>query len=39
MDIHTKDCTELTGDTPISGRYMFDHNEEFQIGERHSQDK
>ena len=39
MDIHTKDFTELTGDTPISVRYMFDHNEEFQIGERHSQDK
>ena len=29
----------LTGDTPISVRYMFDHQEEFQIGERHSQDK
>ena len=39
MDIHTKDFTELTGDTPISVKYMFDHNEEFQIGERHSQDK
>ena len=39
MDIHTKDFTELTGDTPISVRYMFDHQEEFQIGERHSQDK
>lgn len=39
MDIHTKDFTELTGDKPISVRYMFDHNEEFQIGERHSQDK
>ena len=39
MDIHTKDFTELTGATPISVRYMFDHNEEFQIGERHSQDK
>ena len=39
MDIHTKDFTILTGDTPISVRYMFDHQEEFQIGERHSQDK
>ena len=39
MDIHTKDFTELTGATPISVRYMFDHQEEFQIGERHSQDK
>ena len=39
MDIHTKDFVELTGDTPISVRYMFDHQEEFQIGERHSQDK
>lgn len=36
MDIHTKDFTELTGATPISVRYMFDHQEEFQIGERHS---
>ena len=34
MDIHTKDFTILTGDTPISVRYMFDHQEEFQIGER-----
>lgn len=39
MDIHTKDFTELTFDTPISVRYMFDHQEKFQIGERHSQDK
>ena len=39
MDIHTKGFAELTGDTPISVRYMFDHQEEFQIGERHSQDK
>ena len=38
MDIHTKDFTELTGATPISVRYMFDHQEEFQIGERHSND-
>ena len=38
MDIHTKDFTELTGATPISVRYMFDHQEEFQIGERHSKD-
>lgn len=38
MDIHTKDFTELTGATPIPVRYMFDHQEEFQIGERHSKD-
>lgn len=38
MDIHTKDFTELTGATPISVRYMFDHQEEFQIGERYSKD-
>ena len=38
MDIHTKDFTELTGATPISVKYMFDHKEEFQIGERHSKD-
>ena len=38
MDIHTKDFIELTGATPISVRYMFDHQEEFQIGERHSKD-
>lgn len=38
MDIHTKDFTELTGATPISVRYMFDHQEEFQIGARHSKD-
>ena len=31
MDIHTKDFTILTGDTPISVRYMFDHQEEFKL--------
>lgn len=38
MDIHTKDFTTLTGAKPISVKYMFDHQEEFQIGERHSKD-
>ena len=33
------DMGSVKGDTPISVRYMFDHQEEFQIGERHSQDK
>jgi len=38
MDIHTEDFKELTGSDPITVKYMFDHNAEFQIGERHSKD-
>lgn len=39
MDIHTQDFKELTGSDPITVKYMFDHNADFQIGERHSKDK
>lgn len=38
MAEHTNDFKELTGDLPVSVRYMFEHAEEFQIGERHSKD-
>lgn len=36
MDIFTDDFKKLTGDDPITVKYMFDHNEDFQIGARHS---
>ena len=39
MAVHTDDFKKLTGDDPITVSYMFEHNEEFQIGERHSKDK
>lgn len=39
MDNFTDDFKKLTGDDPISVSYMFEHSDEFQIGERHSQDK
>ncbi len=39
MAVHTNDFKELTGDDPITVLEMFEHNEEYQIGERHSKDK
>ena len=39
MAVHTEDFKELTGDDPITVLEMFEHNEEYQIGERHSKDK
>ncbi len=38
MDRFTDDFKKLTGDDPITVRFMFEHSDEFQIGERHSQD-
>lgn len=38
MSIHTDDFKKLTGSDPITVKYMFDHNADFQIGERHSKD-
>lgn len=38
MAEHSDDFQKLTGATPVSVRYMFEHAEEFQIGERHSKD-
>lgn len=39
MDNFTKDFEELTGDKALTVQYMFEHNSEFQIGDRHSKDK
>ena len=39
MAVQTEDFKELTGDDPITVLEMFEHNEEYQIGERHSKDK
>ena len=39
MAVQTDDFKKLTGDDPITVLEMFRHNEDFQIGERHSQDK
>lgn len=38
MDVFTDDFKKLTGDDPITVRYMFEHADEFQIGDRHSKD-
>lgn len=38
MDVHTDDFKKLTGSDPITVRYMFEHSDEFQIGDRHSKD-
>ncbi len=38
MDTWTDDFKKLTGDDPITVLYMFQHCDEFQIGERHSKD-
>ena len=39
MAIKTNDFQELTGSEPISVLEMFLHNEEYQVGDRHSQDE
>ena len=38
MDKFTDDFKKLTGDDPLTVRYMFEHANEFQIGARHSKD-
>lgn len=38
MDVHTDDFKKLTGDDPLTVKYMFEHADEFQIGARHSKD-
>lgn len=39
MAIKTNDFEELTGQKPITVFEMFSNNEEYQVGERHSEDK
>lgn len=38
MDNFTDDFKKITGQDPLTVRYMFEHQEDFQIGDRHSQD-
>ncbi|WP_211748046.1 NAD(P)H-binding protein [Paenibacillus sp. Marseille-Q4541] len=38
MDSFTDDFKKLTGQEPLTVKYMFEHADEFQVGERHSQD-
>ena len=38
MDVHTDDFKKLTGSDPMTVQYMFEHSDDFQIGERHSKD-
>ena len=38
MDAFTDDYKKLTGQDPMTVLYMFQHSDEFQIGERHSKD-
>ena len=38
MAVHTEDFKELTGSDPITVLEMFEHNEDYQIGARHSKD-
>lgn len=38
MDEFTDDFKQLTGDDPLTVKYMFEHSNDFQIGERHSKD-
>ena len=39
MDNFTDDFKLLTGEEAITVKYMFEHANEFQVGERHSEDK
>lgn len=38
MDLFTDDFKNLTGQEPLTVQYMFEHADDFQIGERHSKD-
>ena len=38
MAIHTDHFQKLTGQEPITVLYMFRHADEFQVGDRHSED-
>lgn len=38
MDVFTDDFKKLTGQDAITVKYMFEHADDFQVGERHSQD-
>ncbi len=38
MDLFTDDFKNLTGHEPLTVQYMFEHADDFQIGERHSKD-
>lgn len=38
MDVFTDDFEKLTGEKALTVRYMFEHADDFQVGERHSQD-
>ncbi|WP_342416070.1 NAD(P)H-binding protein [Paenibacillus sp. FSL R10-2782] len=38
MDIFTDDFKKLTGQDPVTVKYMFEHADEYQVGERHSKD-
>ena len=38
MDKCTDDFKKLSGDDPLTVRYMFEHTDDFQIGVRHSKD-
>lgn len=39
MDNFTDDFKKLTQEEPVTVAYMFEHSDDFQIGERHSKDK
>lgn len=39
MSLQTDDFKKLTGTDPLTVKYMFEHQADFQIGARHSQDK
>ena len=38
MDNFTDDFKQLTGEEAITVKYMFEHADDFQVGERHSED-
>lgn len=38
MDVFTDDFKKLTGQDALTVKYMFEHEDDFQVGERHSRD-
>lgn len=38
LNSFTDNFKELTGQDPLTVKYMFEHIDDFQVGERHSKD-
>ena len=39
LDVPVSDFVQLTGHQPITMKYMFEHQDDFLLGERHTTEK